>query len=120
MDGLAPTDLDQTREGLERAVRCGRCGHALASEKARIEIAGRHAHTFMNPGGVIFDVRCFADVPGAVIEGVPESVTSWFPGTAWTYAHCALCKGHVGWRYVRIVDAPATFFALIVDRLAEQ
>jgi hypothetical protein len=116
----SPNEQREQRDDVERAVRCARCGHALTTEKQRIEVHGRHAHTFMNPSGVIFDVRCYGDVPGAACEGVPDSATSWFPGTAWIYAHCAQCKCHVGWRYVRIDEPEAgrVFFGLIADTLA--
>lgn len=95
-------------------MRCARCDHVLTSEQARIEVHGRHAHTFMNPNGVIFDVRCYADVPGSTNEGVPDSATSWFPGTAWTYTYCATCRGHIGWSYVQL-DGGGTFYGLIAD-----
>ena len=98
----------------ERAVRCARCGYGLTTERERIEVAGRHAHTFMNPSGVVFHIVCFRAVDGARTEGVPDVETSWFPGTAWIYAHCARCAGHVGWSYVHLAGG-ARFFALITD-----
>lgn len=117
----SPRDHDESQQGedVERAVRCSRCGHALTSANERIEVFGRHAHTFMNPSGVIFDVRCYRDVPGATCQGVPDSDTSWFPATAWIYAHCAngACRGQVGWRYVHLEDG-AVFFGLIADAIA--
>ncbi len=115
LDATAPRS-DVVDEA-EPAVRCARCGHGLTTEAEAVAVAGRHAHVFMNPSGIIFHVVCFRDVPGARVEGVPDAETSWFPGTAWIYAHCGSCNAHVGWRYVRI-DAPAAgdvFFALIED-----
>lgn len=112
-----PAHDREQRDDVERAVRCARCGHALTTEKERLDLYGRHAHTFMNPSGVVFDVRLYRDVPGSSVQGMPDSDTSWFPGTAWIYAHCAECKGHVGWRYVDLNDGK-TFFGLIADSIS--
>ena len=111
-----PADARAPLAEVERAVRCARCGHALTSAKAQLELFGRHAHTFMNPSGVIFDVRLYAEAPGAFETGAPDADTSWFPRTAWTYAHCTACAGHVGWRYVDLGDG-RTFFGLIADSI---
>ena len=99
---------------VERAVRCARCNHALTSEKERFG----PGLTFMNPSGVIFHVLCFRAVDGAHTAGTPDAETSWFPRTAWVYAMCAQCAGHVGWRYVNLDDG-TVFFALIEDCIVD-
>ena len=104
----------------ERAVRCARCGHALTAEKERLDVDGSHAHTFVNPWGIVFHIAMFRAVDGAFVAGEPEKHASWFEGTVWRFAHCAQCAGHVGWHYVRVDEpgAGATFFGLIEDCIA--
>jgi hypothetical protein len=125
MDGTPGSTTSTTRPERERdeelPVRCARCGHALTTRKERIEVNGRHGHTFMNPSGVVFDIVCYRAVDGARTEGVPEKETSWFPGTAWVYAHCRGCGSQVGWGYVwidAVHDDGQRFFGLIVDCIA--
>ena len=113
-DDPSSSSSTDTVEKVERAVRCGRCDHALTSEREKIEVAGRHAHTFMNPSGVIFHIVCYREVPGATIEGPHEKETSWFPDTAWQYANCERCRGQIGWAYVNL-EGGERFFGLIED-----
>jgi hypothetical protein len=123
-----PTTAPTTKRATtaERAIRCARCGHALTSTRHAIDVAGRHAHVFMNPSGVVFPIRCFAEAPGVNERGAPTREATWFPGTAWTYAHCAGCGGQVGWRYV-VVDGDADvdaagdrFHGLIADAVVDE
>lgn len=117
-DAPLTTTSSSTDEKLERAVRCARCGHVLTSERERLEVSGRHAHTFMNPSGIIYDVVCYRSVDGATVEGLPEKETSWFPGTAWLYAHCRGCGAQVGWSYVWLEEhEPQRFFGLMADSI---
>lgn len=76
----------------------------------------------MNPSGVIYEIVCYRTVDGATVTGVPEKETSWFPGTAWLYAHCGRCGEQVGWSYVWLEAAsdpevPPRFFGLMVDSI---
>jgi hypothetical protein len=113
--GLDATDTKRdVTIGAERAVRCSRCGHVLTNERERIDVDGSHAHTFVNPSGIVFHIVMFRTVDGAVVHGTPEKFTSWFPGTAWQFASCAQCAGHVGWAYVHL-DTGDRFFGLIED-----
>lgn len=123
---LKPTietpSLDARRDddaAVERAIRCAACGHAVTSARERAEIAGRHAHTFMNPSGIVFHVRCFRATPGVVERGPPSREATWFPGTAWTYAHCGGCGRQLGWRYVDVDGAGDRFAALVEDEIVE-
>jgi hypothetical protein len=103
----------RTRE--EAWVRCAACGHALAEEKARIEVDGRHVHTFVNPAGHEYTVRCFAVAPGCAGAGEESTFWSWFRGFAWRIALCARCGTQVGWSFRS--DA-STFWGLIAARIA--
>ncbi len=99
-----------------RVIVCAACGHALTTLDARIEVSGRHEHTCENPAGIVFRVGCFAAVTGCEIGSNPSREWSWFPGFAWQIEHCARCRAHVGWRYVR---EDQSFHGLILDRVRE-
>jgi len=87
----APTDTDAP------PIRCATCDHRITEEAYRIEIAGAHEHTFVNPGGFVHHIGCFVAAPGCVHVGTPETAFSWFPGYSWQIASCARCRAHLGW-----------------------
>ncbi|MGM0574388.1 MAG: cereblon family protein [Myxococcota bacterium] len=99
-----------------RTVVCASCEHRLTEGAARIEVDGEHAHSFVNPHGLVFDVRCFARADGVQGMGALEHYWSWFPGYGWRVACCAGCGRHVGWLFERGGDA---FAGLIDDRIRE-
>jgi hypothetical protein len=117
-DGRAPRlDVDpddEAREGADRAVRCAACGHQVTTEHAVTEVQGRSDHTFFNPAGVIFEIRCFDRAPGCQVHGDATTEFSWFAGYAWSYALCGACSHHLGWYFEG--DGPG-FFGLIVGKL---
>jgi hypothetical protein len=119
-DVSRPTTTGARATDADVPVRCARCGHALTTARARIAVDGAHAHTFVNPSGVVFDIVLYADAPGAIVGGEHEVHTSWFPGTAWQYASCGACAGHVGWAYVYLrAHEPQRFVGFIVDCVIE-
>lgn len=111
------------REAVERAGWwcCARCGGRVTPGAAACAREGRHAHTKVNPGGFIFDVRCFDVAPGAMALGLPEGAHTWFAGYAWCFALCRVCSAHLGWSYVpeeRGGGEAVAFWGLIAGRLA--
>ena len=82
----------------------------------RREVDGAHEHTFLNPAGVVYTIRCFHGAPGAAFVGEPTSAFSWFVGWTWRIALCAACGAHVGWRWDR---DDAAFVGLIATAIAE-
>jgi len=113
-DGQPDVD-DGPGEGEERAVRCGSCGAEITSERAVTEVQGKADHTFFNPAGVIFEIRCYSAAPGCEVLGQPTTEFSWFPGYAWSYALCGACGDHLGWQFEG--GGPA-FLGLIRSKLA--
>jgi hypothetical protein len=101
-----------TRE--EPWLRCTACGHAIVQEKARIDVDGKHVHTFVNPGGHEYTIRCFAEAPGCAGAGEESTFWTWFPGFAWRMSVCARCLAHVGWSFR---STTAGFWGLIVGRV---
>lgn len=98
----------------EESIRCAACGHSIATTRARIEVEGKHVHTFVNPAGFEYTVRCFGDAPGCIGAGEESTFWSWFRGFAWRLAACGGCGGHLGWSFRK--DA-SVFWGLVADRI---
>lgn len=98
----------------ERPLVCAACGLRITDEDQRIEMAGAHEHTFVNPGGFVHHIGCFGAAPGCVHLGTLESAFSWFPGWTWQVAACAQCRAHLGWIYR---NADQQFHGLITSAL---
>ncbi len=107
------TPQDETP--ISRRLLCVACGHPITTARSRTEVLGQHAHIFCNPAGVVFELGCFRDAPGAVASGPAEHFFSWFPGYAWRIASCGNCLAQLGWAY-----GDADFWGLILDRLVEE
>lgn len=89
---------DEARtDGGDEALRCAVCEHRISDAAYRIEMAGAHEHTFVNPAGIVHHIGCFAAAPGCVHVGSTETAFSWFPGWSWQVAACARCRAHLGW-----------------------
>lgn len=97
-------------------IRCSGCGHALTWDRSRIDVEGRHVHTFVNPAGFEYTVRCFGDAPGCTGAGEESTFWSWFSGFAWRMAACGGCGAHVGWSFRK---EATVFWGLIADRIAD-
>ena len=99
--------------GSARAYWCAACTTRVAAEDAAIAMNGAHRHRFVNPAGVEFEIGCFRDARCRV-AGAPTLEATWFAGFAWSFALCANCGAHLGWRY----DGDgAAFLGLILARL---
>lgn len=109
--GEAPRETDD-----ERAIHCKRCEATVTTTKDAIAVDGKHLHRFVNPAGIEFDVRCFADARGCSPFGEASTFFSWFPGHAWRIAVCGRCGVHLGWRFEA---SHSSFHGLITDRIVE-
>ena len=110
----APTTEPVLPDADERLL-CAFCLHPVTSQARRIAVSGSHRHVFANPHGIVFAIGCFSAAPGCRCVGDISTEFSWFPGTAWQIACCAVCGEHLGWRYAGL--AGEGFFGLILDRL---
>jgi hypothetical protein len=112
------TDIDDMSGG--RAVVCRHCHSQITTTGARITIADRHDHTFINPGGWEYRIGCFAKAPGCSQRGEISTYWSWFEGYSWQMDVCASCGEHLGWLF-RAVDDDllGQFHGLILNRLEE-
>ena len=100
-----------------RAILCAACKHPITRTDAAIAVAGSHEHTFMNPGGLVFQIACYREAPGALQAGPPSPEWTWFPGHLWRVTLCAACLTHLGWSFHR---ESSTFFGLVLDRIVEE
>jgi hypothetical protein len=101
-------------KGVHRGLVCAACGHDITDDANRIDMAGTHEHTFVNPAGHDFRIGCFAAAPGCVPAGAEEDAFSWFPGWSWQIALCGRCYSHLGWTYR---NADQRFWGLILAAL---
>ncbi len=86
-----------TGSGDDDALRCAACGHRITDRAYRVERGGAHEHTFVNPGGFVHHIACYAAAPGCVQIGKTETAFSWFPGWSWQIVECGYCRRHLGW-----------------------
>lgn len=96
------------------ALVCAACEHRITSQDLREERAGSHEHTFVNPGGYVHHIGCFAAASGCVHPGAVETAFSWFPGWSWQIAECGRCRTHLGWLFR---CAGEQFHGLLVEKL---
>lgn len=101
----------------EAYLLCRDCLHPIARPADRIQIQGRHTHTFANPHGLVFEIGCFQSAPGCGAIGTASEEFTWFPGHRWRVCICAACLVHLGW--VFLPAQGAAFYGLILDRLIE-
>lgn len=112
--GAEPDDRSGAATGDRGGLVCAACGQRITDDAHRIERGGAHAHTFVNPGGHVYRVACFAVATGCVELGAPDPAFSWFPGFTWQVIACRPCRAHLGWLF----RAPGErFYGLIADAL---
>lgn len=98
-------------------ILCANCKSPITSVKEKIEITSKHQHTFFNPQGFVYNIRCYKKAPGCMQYGYKTDEFTWFPGYAWQIALCGNCNIHLGWRYD---SGSSTFYGLIFDKLLEE
>lgn len=101
----------------EKWLICTICGNQITKKNQKIVINSSHQHTFTNPHGIIYTIRCFSSAPGCLTIGSPTLEYTWFSGYSWQVAICSNCKSHNGWKYSR---NSSIFFGLITDMIKEE
>ena len=94
---------------------CAVCKNKITRTKEKIEVNSKHSHTFLNPHGVYYNIRCFKKASGCIPYGQPTEEYTWFPSYAWQIVVCSKCKIHNGWKYD---SGKSTFYGLIENRLS--
>ena len=95
-------------------IRCSRCRAEITRAALAVPRGGAHEHTFRNPAGYSWTIRCFRDAPGCTSTGGFTDEATWFAGYAWCFALCATCGRHLGWWYV---GSGPSFVGLIAGRI---
>jgi hypothetical protein len=105
----------QPEKPRSRNICCVACHTPVTDADFRIDVGGRHEHTFFNPAGVVFHIVVFAAAPGCRGVGPFSEEFTWFPGHRWQIAVCAACAEHLGWHF----EGASQFTALIAQRIAD-
>jgi hypothetical protein len=114
--GTRAASREQAQAEPASSVVCAACRSLVTSLRERVERAGAHVHTFLNPDGMVFRIRCFGDAPGALPVGERSDYWTWFAGFHWQACVCRACFEHLGWSY----DRPGErFYGLIAERVLE-
>jgi hypothetical protein len=113
--GQTNTDpVDEPDSDREKAVLCRSCKAAVTGLNRQVFIHGKYLHTFFNPAGIVYEIRCFSQAPGCIKHGLPTDEFTWFAGYTWEYTVCANCLDHLGWFYS---SSSGSFFGLINSKL---
>jgi hypothetical protein len=113
LDDVVEDAVDVERQQDDR-IRCARCRAVVTRGALAVERGGAHEHTFRNPAGYSWTIRCFSDASGCTTAGAFTAEHTWFAGYEWCYAPCAMCGCHLGWWFV---GSGPSFVALIAPRI---
>ncbi|WP_027722373.1 cereblon family protein [Maridesulfovibrio zosterae] len=112
-------DSDQSSKEKTREynkIICRECGFQITAKSFAININGSHEHSFFNPGGYVFQIKCFSTAIGSSSIGEPSSEFSWFSGYTWKIAICKNCLKHLGWKFQ---GSNYSFFGLIKNNILD-
>ncbi len=116
-DGSAiDTDtIERSEEKPEKALLCKLCGNRITVATHAIEVNDGHHHTFFNPAGIIYEIRCFSSAEGCLQYGPFSDEFTWFAGYSWRLALCSSCSVHMGWYFS---SGEIGFYGLISKNLS--
>jgi hypothetical protein len=114
LDAAADIAADQVAGPASRDLLCATCRARISHDDHRIAVHGSHEHTFVNPGGFVHRLGCFAVATNLSQLGVPETAFAWFPGFSWQVVVCRACRTHLGWIFRCGGDQ---FTGLLLDQL---
>ncbi len=114
-DADSHATVTSSRNSGKNHLLCRGCRFAVTKESWAIQINQAHRHTFANPHGIVFEIRCFSQAPGCAPVSRPSLEFSWFSGFSWQIVVCRRCQMHLGWRFYQAEGFH--FFGLITDHL---
>ncbi|MFW5730911.1 MAG: cereblon family protein [Desulfonatronovibrionaceae bacterium] len=94
---------------------CSACRTFITTEDQAISVNNFHRHVFVNPQGLIFEVRCFGRADNLTGLGPFISRFTWFPGYDWQAVICSVCHTHLGWLYTS--SEKNMFLGLIAEKI---
>jgi len=77
-DRLQPDSDSREKEKEEVPLICSHCSAAITTSNQAVSINGQHEHAFFNPAGIAFEIRCFQQAPGCLVQGDATTLFSWF------------------------------------------
>lgn len=98
-------------------ILCRECRFKVSASSFSINVNGSHEHSFFNPHGYVFEIRCFSCAPGCMPASPPSSEFSWFAGHTWQIAACTLCGAHLGWKFQ---SGASSFYGLIKNNILDE
>ena len=97
-----------------RWLECLHCKQKVTRTSDRVEVDGKHLHSFINPLGVIYRIGCFGSAVGVVEVGEASDDFTWFAGHVWRVAICLGCERHLGWGFH---GGESQFYGLVLAQL---
>ena len=114
-DGTPPQDFDEIKDDKAsgRWFRCVACRTPIAQPKHLCQINSQSStQSFLNPHGIVHQLRTFSAVNHYKLAGSPTPGDSWFPGYWWLYLLCETCHSHLGWAYFTPQSTQIDFFGV--------
>lgn len=104
------------KEQKEVPLICTHCSTPITSNSQAVRVLGLHEHVFFNPAGIAFEIRCFRQAPGCLVQGNLTAEFSWFDNYSWQFATCSNCLAQLGWFFVS-AQRRNSFFGLITSKI---
>jgi hypothetical protein len=114
-EGTPPQDADgkEKPKSEPRSYRCVACSTVIAQPKHLCHINSKSSlQAFMNPQGVIHELRTFSEAIHYKLAGEPTPGDTWFPGYWWLFLVCETCHSHLGWGYFTPTSSHIDFFGI--------
>jgi len=108
-------ETEDVKKMLQKDLVCANCGHPVTKVAEKIDVRGRHDHSFTNLGYLV-RLGCFRNAQGCVgIQRISKGY-SWFRGYSWQIQVCRECFTQLGWKYM---SQNNSFYGLIFNMLRE-
>jgi len=117
LQSLTDEETEEKEADSEKFILCRQCLQIITSKNERIEVEGSHYHTFANPHGIIYDIKCFRSAIGCGYVGDVSNEFAWFKGFGWRIAVCRVCLTHIGWLFSS--KSSESFYGLILNRIID-
>ncbi len=104
------------KEKKEIPLICSHCSTPITSSSQAVRVLGLHEHVFFNPAGIAFEIRCYRQATGCLVQGNLTAEFSWFDDYSWQFATCGNCLAQLGWFFVS-AKRKNSFFGLITSKV---
>ncbi|GLJ30781.1 hypothetical protein SUGI_0610650 [Cryptomeria japonica] len=111
----------QLLECIDR-VRCKICMTVIARRRNMLVMStDGPVGAYVNAYGFVHEILTLYNTKGLALSGQAETEHSWFPGYAWTVAHCSVCDSHMGWLFTAVREGlePKSFWGVRRSQLAD-